>query len=390
MKVAVNGIELFFDVEGAKVRPDGPWMRDRPTVILLPTGPGIDHSLYKDNLGPALAEDVQVIYLDMRGAGRSDWSSSEHWTLETWTADLTAFCEKLELLRPVLLGTGIGGVIAVQQAARRPDLVDRLVLVSTVARYSHTRSIAEFDRLGGPEAGEVAARYFADPTELNFAEFMRVCVPLYARTPLPPDAVARIEMNLALTAHWDATSARDFDVRADAARVQCPVLMLAGEDDPSTTIAGIEELVEALPAELVRYERYADTGHGVFRDRPEAIGVVREFLARGRAGVGGSARTSGHSSSITLYQAESRRCPPRTSIDLRCTPSNCAGSAAIAPRERSLRASVFSSTRRQPSRSKACSNISSFASMLTPLPQTSGVSHVQPISRLRCSGRRAR
>ena len=60
------------------------------------------------------------------------------------------------------------------------------MLVSTVARYSHTRSIAEFDRLGGPEAGEVAARYFADPTELNFAEFMRVCVPLYARTPMLP------------------------------------------------------------------------------------------------------------------------------------------------------------------------------------------------------------
>ena len=179
----------------------------------------------------------------------------------------------------MLLGTGIGGVVAVQQAARRPDLVDRIVLVSTVARYSHTRSIAEFDRLGGSEAGEVAARYYADPTELNFAEFMRVCVPLFARTPMPADAIARIEMNLALTAHWDATSARDFDVREDASRVQCPVLVLAGEDDPSTTIAGIEELVEALPAELVRYERYPDTGHGVFRDRPDAIGVVREFLA---------------------------------------------------------------------------------------------------------------
>ena len=80
MKVAVNGVELFFDVEGAKVRPDGPWMRDRPTVILLPTGPGMDHSLYKDNLGPALAEDVQVIYLDMRGAGPVSYT---HLTLPT-------------------------------------------------------------------------------------------------------------------------------------------------------------------------------------------------------------------------------------------------------------------------------------------------------------------
>ena len=50
MKVAVNGVELFFDVEGA-VDPDGPWMRDSPTVILLPTGPGIDHSLYKSTSG---------------------------------------------------------------------------------------------------------------------------------------------------------------------------------------------------------------------------------------------------------------------------------------------------------------------------------------------------
>lgn len=278
MKVAVNGVQLFFDVEGAKVRPEGPWMREQPTVILLPTGPGVDHSLYREHVGPALAEVAQVIYLDLRGAGRSDWSSAEHWTIDTWVEDLTAFCETLELQRPALLGTGIGGVVAVEQAARRPDLVDRLVLVSTVARYVHSRSVAEFDRIGGAEAGEVAARYYADPTELNFAEFMRICVPLYTRTPLPPDTIARIEMNLALTAHWDATNARDFDVRDAASRVRCPVLLLAGEDDPSTTIAGIGELVEALPADLLRYERYAEAGHGVFRDRPDAIALVSEFL----------------------------------------------------------------------------------------------------------------
>ncbi len=278
MKVAVNGTELFFDVDGAKVRPDGPWMRDSPTVILLPTGPGIDHSLYREHVGPALAEVAQVIYLDLRGAGRSDWSSAEHWTIETWADDVAAFCEHLEVEQPVLLGTGIGGVVGVELAAQRPDLVGRLVLVSTVARYVHSRSVAEFDRIGGPEAGEVAARYYADPTELNFAEFMRICVPYYTRTPLSPDTIARIEMNVALSAHWDATSARDFDIREAAARVQCPVLVLAGEDDPSTTVAGIDELVEALPARLLRYERFADTGHGVFRDRPEAIALVSEFL----------------------------------------------------------------------------------------------------------------
>lgn len=278
MKVAANGIELFFDLDGAKIVPDGPWMRERPTVLLLPTGPGIDHTLYKEHIGPALAADAQVVYLDPRGTGRSDWSSAEHWTLETWVDDLVAFCTALELERLHVLGTAFGGVLGLLLAARCPRLVERLVLVSTVARYVHARSVAEFDRIGGPEAGEVAARYFADPTEANFAEFMRVCIPLYNRRPIEPDAVARIELNLALSAHWERTGARDYDVREEASRIACPTLVLAGDEDPSTTVAGTEELVAALPDGLARYERYADTGHGVFRDRPEAIEVVRRFL----------------------------------------------------------------------------------------------------------------
>ena len=170
-------------------------------------------------------------------------------------------------------------MIALLHAARRPDRIDRLVLVSTVARSVHTRSIAVIDRLGGPEAGEVAARFFADPTELNFAEFLRVCVPLYTRNPISAAALARMRMNLALTAAWERTGARDFDVAAAAAEMRCPVLVLAGEDDPASTIAGVEELVAALPPELVRYQAFANAGHGVFRDQPDAIDLVLEFLA---------------------------------------------------------------------------------------------------------------
>ena len=65
---------------------------------------------------------------------------------------------------------------------------------------------------------------------------------------------------------------------------------------------------------------------------------------------------------------------------LRKMPSNFAGRASIAPRERSLRASVFSSTRMQPSSSKAKPSISSFASTLAPVRQAEGVSQVFPIS----------
>ena len=34
MRVEVNGVRLFFDAEGAKLVPDGPVMREKPTLIL--------------------------------------------------------------------------------------------------------------------------------------------------------------------------------------------------------------------------------------------------------------------------------------------------------------------------------------------------------------------
>ena len=40
MHALVNGIRLFFDVEGAGLVPDGPTMREKPVMLLLHGGPG--------------------------------------------------------------------------------------------------------------------------------------------------------------------------------------------------------------------------------------------------------------------------------------------------------------------------------------------------------------
>ena len=58
MHVLVNGVRLFFDVEGAKLVPEGSAMRERPTLILLHGGPGFDHTVYKPAYS-ALADIAQ-------------------------------------------------------------------------------------------------------------------------------------------------------------------------------------------------------------------------------------------------------------------------------------------------------------------------------------------
>ena len=66
MFVKVNGVRLYFDVEGAKLLPDGAKMREKPTLLLLHGGPGFDHSSYKPAFS-RFADVAQVVYLDEKG-----------------------------------------------------------------------------------------------------------------------------------------------------------------------------------------------------------------------------------------------------------------------------------------------------------------------------------
>jgi proline iminopeptidase len=278
VKITVGDIDLFFDVEGPKIVAGEDGWVERPTVVLLPPGPGADHSSFKDVLGPRLAEVAQVVYVDPRGDGRSDRSTPARWNLDTWERDLDGLLHALEIERPILLGTSTSALVALLHATRHPGRAAKLVLVSAVARYVHARSIAAFDRLGGAEAGEIAARYFADPSETTFADYLRVCLPLYSRSRLDADVIARIDWNPEATIHWDRNEASRVDLREDAAKLRCPVLLLAGEDDPSSTLAGSEELAEALPQELLEFRRYPGAGHGIVRDRPDALDDIVNFV----------------------------------------------------------------------------------------------------------------
>ena len=190
MRVQVSGVRLFFDVDGAKLVPDGPWMRERPTVLLLHPGPGFDHGLFKVQIGPWLAAGTQVVYLDMRGAGRSDAGPPEEHRLERWADDVRELCAALRIERPVVFGLGFGSLVALQYAARHPSHPAALVLAAPVARIVPERSIAVYERLGGAEAREVAERYYDEMDEQAFADFLRVCLPLLSTYALTSDVIA--------------------------------------------------------------------------------------------------------------------------------------------------------------------------------------------------------
>jgi pimeloyl-ACP methyl ester carboxylesterase len=279
MRIKVGDSRLFFDVEGAKLVPDGPAMRERPTLLLLHGGPGFDHSSFKPNFSP-LADVAQVVYLDHRGQGRSDPTGPERWNFAEWADDVRAFCDALEIEKPIVMGTSFGGMVAMAYAARHPEHPAKLILCTTTARVSLDRILNTFVRLGGEQAREVAARFFENPTAANAAEYMKTCLPLYNRNPPPPEMLTRTVFNMDVTTHFFQNTFLAMNLLPGLSRIKCPTLVMGGEDDPITPIANSEDIAAALPKGMVRFERFAAAGHGIVNDtRERFLAVVREFIA---------------------------------------------------------------------------------------------------------------
>jgi pimeloyl-ACP methyl ester carboxylesterase len=288
MHVSVNGVRLFFDVEGAKLVPDGPVMREKPVLLMLHGGPGADHSIYRPAYS-ALADITQIVYLDHRGNGRSEDGPREGWNLAQWGDDVRAFCDALGIADPIVLGASFGGMVALAYATRHPDHSSTLILISTEARGGSypDRRVELFERFGGPEVGALARRRFLEfrghPDQASRDAWRRLAMPLYFRKPRDPDmarrAVNRPEVLQLFTG--PGGEADTFNMFPDLHRIQCPTLVMGGEDDPMHPIESQADIAAALPAHLVQFERFANCGHAVVPDAPErAMALLRDFIQR--------------------------------------------------------------------------------------------------------------
>jgi pimeloyl-ACP methyl ester carboxylesterase len=113
-----NGGTIAFDDTGG----------DGPLMMLVP-GAGDVRSEYR-HLAPHLTEaGIRVVTVDLRGHGESstDWES--YGVAET-ADDLVAVIDSLDAGPVTVIGTSFAPAAALWAAADRPDLIDRLVLIS--------------------------------------------------------------------------------------------------------------------------------------------------------------------------------------------------------------------------------------------------------------------
>jgi pimeloyl-ACP methyl ester carboxylesterase len=208
----VNGINLYFETHGT----------GRP-LILLHGGLGSG-----EMFGPALtalAANHQVIAVDLQGHGRTA-DIDRPISVELMGDDIAALIAHLGLEKPDLVGYSLGGGVAFQTAVRHPELVGRLVMVSTNIR----RSAIYGDMLGQQGQVNAAALEFLKDTPMY---------ELYQRVAPRPEDFGR------LLDKMGESMAKDFDYSDEVRGLKVPTLFACADADmfpPSHAVEVFEHL----------------------------------------------------------------------------------------------------------------------------------------------------
>ncbi len=264
-RIRVNGIELYYDVRGA----------GEPLLLIAGLGFGA-WSWYRQI--PEFSRAFTVIAFDNRGVGLSDKPEVEY-TITMMAEDAAGLLRALEIKRAHVLGHSMGGYIAQELALGHPELVARLVLVSTsfggrnaVLMSSETamQMVSEL-QTENPEAAlrrglrlRFSDRFIAERPDLieEFLELRKAHLP-------SPQAWQR-----------QFAACLGFETESRLGALRAPTLIVTGDDDPIVPAENSRRLAQRISGS--RLHVFPGARHLVFIEHAEEFNrLVIAFLRSG-------------------------------------------------------------------------------------------------------------
>jgi proline iminopeptidase len=285
MRIIVDGVSLYFDVEGAQLAMNGAGLAERPTVVALHGGPGFDQGYLRPGLSP-LSAYTQVVFVDLRGQGRSGRPPLPTCTLERMADDVAELCDRLGIVEPVVFGHSAGGFVALHLALRHPAAARALILCDTTATL---RPLADDDpppslaERTSPEAAALATRMFGgDFSAQTMRAFFEQVASAYAgprHLDVPGRLLPLSSFTGEIAQYFFGSLAPGYDLRSRLAEVRVPALVAVGCYDWICPPVGGRVLATGIPdAELVEF---TESGHFPFAEEPTAFQTaVGKFLTR--------------------------------------------------------------------------------------------------------------
>jgi proline iminopeptidase len=269
--VSVNGAELYYSTRGK-----GP-------TCLVPSAIGTEP--YKRLTPPQLSDRLSLVYVDLRGGGRSTGNPADL-TFEVLASDLEAIRGELGVDHVAILGHSILGVLAIEYGRRCLGSVSHVIAVGTpptgdMALMSG-KSASFFEEHASGDRKRLLQDNLAQlPEDASMGETMHAQTPMrfydarFDATPL----FAEADVKPALLEHIIGTLTFGWSFSAEPSSLQVPIFIALGRHDYVVPYVVWDGVADALPNATRRI--FEESGHQPFFEEPEVFAdVLSEWMKK--------------------------------------------------------------------------------------------------------------
>lgn len=260
------------------------YLGPEPTILMM-------HGLSRnaadfEGLAAHLRGRYRLLVPDQRGRGKSDWDPNPaNYAPATYCADMLQLIDDLKLDRPILVGTSMGGLMAMIMATLRPDGFRGIILndVGPQIEQAGLDRIASYVGVSEPVANwEDAAAYcrringyaFPDYDEAQWHAFARrvfhenaAGAPVLAHDPAIAAGLSSASPTAVPPDMWPMWQ--------DLADV--PILAVRGALSDILSAQTLQRMANLHPA--MQSVTVSNVGHAPMLDEPEALAAINAFLA---------------------------------------------------------------------------------------------------------------
>ena len=242
-----------------------------PTVLML-HGIGGGHRAFAPQVETLASVGYRAVAWDMPGYGHS--APIEPYTFKGLAESCIALIESLKCEDVTLLGHSMGGMVAQEVVARRPELVGKLILCGTSPSFGKpdgdwqrnfiTERTAPLD--AGQSMAQLAAQLVPEMTgPAALAEGLQLAT--HCMGLVNPSTYRRALEALV-----------SFDRRANLSRIRAPTLLIAGEHDRNAPPAVMKKMADSIVGST--FIQMAGVGHLQNLEAPDDFDtLVLNFLA---------------------------------------------------------------------------------------------------------------
>lgn len=224
----------------------------------------------------ALAADRDVLCMDMRGFGDSDWSAKKDYAVPTMAQDIVNILDHAGWKRAVLIGHSMGGRSTTYVAAKHSARIAALALIDYTPENAPAGTKRTTEKVAGvPDkfaSIDEAMNYFGQKNRARFEQYLK---PVEGGFILKRDTHFRDQFKRVL--ETGERPKLGVDMWQLIGEVRCPILSMRGSRSdmyaPET-----KDKMKSANARVQIVE--VDAGHNIAGDNPQGfLGAIRPFLA---------------------------------------------------------------------------------------------------------------